>query len=63
MATQSKNTAVQKRNNEAPWPSWQGKSGVPSYDLDGVGSIPAMPRHRLPAFLIISINKTFFLRQ
>jgi hypothetical protein len=31
-----------------------------AYDLDGVGSIPAMPvpRRRLPALLIISINMT-----
>jgi hypothetical protein len=40
-----------------PWLRWQGESGVQSYDLDGVGSIPAMPRHRFPALLIISINK------
>ncbi len=34
---------------------------VQSYDLDGVGSIPAMPRRRLPALLIISINKNVCL--
>jgi hypothetical protein len=33
------------------------ESGVQSFDLDGVGSIPAVPRRRLPALLIISINK------
>jgi hypothetical protein len=32
-----------------------------SYDLDGVGSIPAMLRRRLPALLIISINKNVCL--
>ncbi len=37
--------------------SWQGESEVQSYDLDCVGSIPAMPRRRLPALLSISINK------
>jgi hypothetical protein len=26
-----------------PYPSWQGESGVQSFDLDGVGSIPAIP--------------------
>jgi hypothetical protein len=25
-------------------PSWQGESGVQSFDLDGVGSIPAIPQ-------------------
>ncbi len=37
--------------------SWQGESGVQSCDLDGVGSIPVMPRRRSPALLIISTNK------
>jgi hypothetical protein len=40
-----------------PWLNWQGENGVQSNDLDGVGSIPAIPRRRLPALLIISINK------
>jgi hypothetical protein len=29
---------------------------VQSFDLDGVGSIPAIPRRRLPALLILSIT-------
>ena len=29
----------------------QSESGVQSYDLDGVGSIPAIPQRRLPAFV------------
>jgi hypothetical protein len=37
--------------------SWQGKSGFQSHDMDCVGSIQAMPQHRLPALLIISINQ------
>jgi hypothetical protein len=35
---------------------WQGESGIQSFDLDGVDSIPAIPLCRLPALLIISIN-------
>jgi hypothetical protein len=39
-----------------PWLSWQGESGVQSFDLDGVGSIPAIPRRSLNALLMSSIN-------
>jgi hypothetical protein len=38
------------------WPRWQGESCVQSCELDGVGSVPAMPQRRLPALMIISIN-------
>jgi hypothetical protein len=44
-----------------PWLNWQGERGVQSYDLDGLGSMPAMPLRRLPDLLIISINKNVCL--
>ncbi len=34
---------TKEMNRERPWLSWQGESGVQSYDLGGAGSIPAMP--------------------
>jgi hypothetical protein len=34
-----------------PWPSWQGESGVQSFDLDGVGSIPAIPPTQFTCFI------------
>ncbi len=34
-----------------PWPSWQGESGVQSFDLDGVGSIPAIPPTQFTCFV------------
>ncbi len=39
-----------------PWLSWQGKSDVQSFDLDGVDSIPAIYQCRVPSLLIISIT-------
>ncbi len=33
------------------WPSWQGESGVQSFDLDGVGSIPAIPPTQFTCFI------------
>ncbi len=34
-----------------PWPSWQGESGVQSFDLDGVGSIPAISPTQFTCFI------------
>jgi hypothetical protein len=34
-----------------PWPSWHGKSGVQSFDLDGVGSIPAILPTQFTCFI------------
>jgi hypothetical protein len=34
-----------------PWTSWQGESGVQSFDLDGVGSIPAIPPTQFTCFI------------
>ncbi len=52
-----KKIVTSKSGSPPPWLSWQGESGVQSCDLDGVGSVPAMPQRRLPALLNISINK------
>jgi hypothetical protein len=38
------------------WLSWQGESGIQAFDLDCVGSIPAIPQHSLPALLMSTIN-------
>ncbi len=40
-----------------PWLSWQGESGVQSFDLDGVGSIPTIPPTHFICF-IDEFNKT-----
>ncbi len=39
-----------------PLPSWQGKSGVQLFDLDGMGSIPTIPLTQFTALLMSSIN-------
>ncbi len=31
--------------------SWQGESGVQSFDLDGLGSIPAIPLTQFTCFI------------
>jgi hypothetical protein len=40
-----------QENIPPPWPSWQGESGVRSFDLDGVGSIPAIPPTQFTCFI------------
>jgi hypothetical protein len=40
----------------APLAEMARRKRIKSFDLDGVGSIPAIPRRRLPALLIFSIN-------
>jgi hypothetical protein len=39
LSTQGDFTEANVFHVAPPWPSWQGKSGVQSYDLDSVGSI------------------------
>jgi hypothetical protein len=34
-----------------PWLSWQGKSSVQSFDLDSMGSMPAIPPTQMTCFV------------
>ncbi len=40
-----------KHDVPPPWPSWQGESGVQSFDSDGAGSIPATPPTQIICFV------------
>ncbi len=52
-AIASRALARRRSMRASPWLfSWQGESGVQSLDLDGVGSIPAIPPTQITCFLM-----------
>ncbi len=51
MAQNMQNMQYNMQNIPPPCPSWQGESRVQSFDLDCVGSIPAIPPTQFTCFV------------
>ncbi len=47
----SGSSSCQELPIQPPWLSWQGESGFQSFDLDGVGSILAIPQTQITCFV------------